>query len=93
MVLTNKEVHEKTKTEELGCFISDLQHKFIVITVRAPNSNQNKMLLFNQYKKHKKRTKTSQPVRTSSESPRPKPRRVLLGCNGGQDMIARHFIL
>ena len=29
MMLTNKEVYEITKTEELGCFISDLQQKFI----------------------------------------------------------------
>ena len=54
MVLTNKEVYEKTKTEELGCFISDLQQKFIARIVRAPNSNQNKMLLFNQDKNTKR---------------------------------------
>ena len=47
MMLTNKEVHEIAKTEALGCFISDLQQKFIARIIRAPNSNQNKMLLFN----------------------------------------------
>ena len=54
MVLTNKEVHEITKTKELGCFISDLQQKFIARIIRAPNSNQNKMLLFNQDKNTKR---------------------------------------
>ena len=54
MVLTNKEVYKKTKTVELGCFISDLQQKFIARIVRAPNSNQNKMLLFNQDKNTKR---------------------------------------
>ena len=47
LILTNKDVHEITKTEELGCFISNLQQKFIARIIRAPNSNQNKMLLFN----------------------------------------------
>ena len=47
MMLTDKEAHEITKTKQLGCFIPDLQHKFIPMITRAPNSNQNKMLLFN----------------------------------------------
>ena len=43
MILPNKEVHEITKTKELGCFISDLQQKFIARIIRGPNSNKNKI--------------------------------------------------
>ena len=59
MTLTYKEVHEITKTKQLGCFISDLQQKFIARIIRAPNSNQNKMLLFSQDKNTKRGRKAA----------------------------------
>ena len=46
MMLTNKEVYEITKAEVLGCFISDLQKKFIARILMAPNGKQNNILLF-----------------------------------------------
>ncbi len=47
MMLMNKDVYGITKTEEVGCFIPEIQRKFIARIIRASNGNQNKMLLFN----------------------------------------------
>ena len=58
MMLTNKEVYEITKAEELGCFISDLQKKFIARILMAPNGTQNKILLFTRDRNVKKGQKS-----------------------------------